>query len=116
MTTDKRMKLTHLIKKLTDESVEQLLETACKLFAANTIAQRPDCPYCQSSSIVKNGHKCGKQEYRCKECRKTFVSTTNTLMSRSTDVNSTSGYSSSTRRFSCIPCTDTLACRICDRS
>ena len=51
MTTDKRMKLTHLIKKLTDESVEQLLETACKLFAANTIAQRPDCPYCQSSSI-----------------------------------------------------------------
>ena len=83
MTTDKRMKLTHLIKKLTDESVEQLLETACKLFAANTIAQRPDCPYCQSSSIVKNGHKCGKQEYRCKECRKTFVSTTNTLMSNS---------------------------------
>ena len=34
MTTDNRLKLTHLIKKLTDESVEQLLETACRLFAA----------------------------------------------------------------------------------
>jgi len=44
MTTDKRLKLTHLIKQLTDESVEQLLETASKLFAANTITQRPDCP------------------------------------------------------------------------
>ena len=83
MTTDNRLKLTHLIKKLTDESVEQLLETASKLFAASTTAHRPDCPYCQSGSIVKNGHKCGKQEYRCKECRKTFVSTTNTLMSNS---------------------------------
>ena len=56
MTTDNRLKLTHLIKKLTDESVEQLLETASKLFAASTTAHQPDCPYCQSSSIVKNGH------------------------------------------------------------
>ena len=38
MTTDNRLKLTHLIKKLTDESVEQLLETASKLFAASTTA------------------------------------------------------------------------------
>ena len=28
MTTDKRLKLTHLIKQLTDESVEQLLESS----------------------------------------------------------------------------------------
>ena len=48
MTTDNRLKLTHLIKKLTDESVEQLLETASKLFAASTTAQRnAGKPLCQ---------------------------------------------------------------------
>ena len=83
MTTNNRVKLTQLIKKLSDESVDQLLETVCKLFPVDENAQRPDCPYCQSSSIVKNGHKCGKQEYQCKECKKTFVSTTNTLMANS---------------------------------
>ena len=30
--------------------------------------------------VVRNGHRCGEQEYRCKDCGKTFVSTTNTLM------------------------------------
>ena len=41
------------------------------------------CGICGGKAIVRNGHKCGKQEYLCKDCRKTFVSTTNTLMANS---------------------------------
>jgi len=32
------------------------------------------CPHCQSKRITKNGYRRGKQCYRCKDCRKQFVS------------------------------------------
>ena len=28
----------------------------------------PECPKCQASVIVKNGHHLGRQRYRCKSC------------------------------------------------
>ena len=31
------------------------------------------CPHCQSEQLTKNGHRRGKQCYRCKECGKQFV-------------------------------------------
>jgi transposase-like protein len=37
-------------------------------------APRPDCPYCGSRSILKNGsthHK--KQKFLCKDCRRQFI-------------------------------------------
>jgi len=44
---------------------------------------RPDCPHCGSKSVVLDGKQCGKQRYWCKSCNKSFVPTTNTLMSES---------------------------------
>lgn len=35
-----------------------------------------NCPHCQSTSIVRNGHKNEKQQYKCKNCRKNFFETT----------------------------------------
>ena len=33
------------------------------------------CPHCHGESIVKNGHKSkGTQNYRCKRCKKQFIS------------------------------------------
>ena len=32
-----------------------------------------ECPHCQSSRLFKNGHRRGKQCYRCKDCGKQFV-------------------------------------------
>lgn len=37
------------------------------------------CPRCGSVTIVKNGHKDGRQRYLCKDCRKTFGDTYGTL-------------------------------------
>lgn len=31
------------------------------------------CPHCQSRQLTKNGHRRGKQCYRCKDCGKQFV-------------------------------------------
>lgn len=31
------------------------------------------CPHCQSDRLTKNGHRRGKQCYRCKDCGKQFV-------------------------------------------
>jgi len=30
------------------------------------------CVHCQSTHVVKNGHKAGKQRYRCQDCHRTF--------------------------------------------
>lgn len=78
-----RIKLTNIIAKLPEEAVDSLYETACRMFEDYPNDERPCCPYCNGNAIVRNGHKCGKQEYRCKTCGKTFVSTTNTLMANS---------------------------------
>lgn len=38
------------------------------------------CPHCGSTAVSKNGHqKDGTQRYICKDCRKSFVATTNSI-------------------------------------
>ena len=78
-----RSKLTRLIEKLPEDAINSLLAQAESYKDAKSETGRPACPYCGNVHIVKNGHKCGKQEYRCKGCRRPFVSTTNTIMSGS---------------------------------
>lgn len=78
-----RAKMGRLVAKLPTEAVESLYELEQKMFASQIPEEKPCCPYCGSEIVVKNGHKCHKQEFLCKNCRKTFVSTTNTLMANS---------------------------------
>jgi transposase-like protein len=35
-------------------------------------SKRPLCVHCQSPHVQKNGHKDGKQRYRCCDCKRTF--------------------------------------------
>lgn len=83
MTTKTRIKLTNIIAKLSEEAIDSLYETDCKMMEGYADDERPCCPYCNGKAVVRNGHKCDKQEYRCKACGKTFVSTTNTLIANS---------------------------------
>lgn len=41
------------------------------------------CPHCGSVDIKKHGKKDGHQRYRCKDCGKTFIETSNTMLYRS---------------------------------
>jgi transposase-like protein len=40
----------------------------------------PQCPYCKSIHIKKNGHQRGQQVYKCKNCGKNFRETTGTII------------------------------------
>lgn len=37
-------------------------------------------PHCQSTYFVKNGKDCGNQRYLCRECKKSFVEQTGTIL------------------------------------
>ena len=41
------------------------------------------CPHCGSADIKKHGKKDNRQRYRCKDCGKTFIETSNTMLYRS---------------------------------
>ena len=41
------------------------------------------CPHCGSRKIVRNGHKHRKQAYVCRDCGKSFVSTTGSAIEKS---------------------------------
>ncbi len=71
------------IKLLSDEQVTNLLDAVTAMMGASNIGDRPDCPYCGSQNIIRYGHKCNKQRFYCKGCRRTFVTTTHTIMSHS---------------------------------
>lgn len=55
--------------------------------AYETIASRDDdltCPHCGSIGIVKKGHNSdGSQRWQCKDCKRTFSKTRDTLIGRS---------------------------------
>lgn len=80
--TDKELLISQ-IDQLSDEEISSLLDTITLMAAQNTITAIPDCPYCTSHSVIRYGHKCGKQRFFCKSCEKTFVQTTHTIMSNS---------------------------------
>ena len=78
-----RTQLSRLITKLPDEVAKVLFDLAQKMFSSHIHEQRPHYPYCGSEIVVKHGHKCHKQEFLCKNCYKTFVSSANMLMANS---------------------------------
>ena len=62
-------------------------KSLCKDLVEEVNAARPDCPHCAAKAamgyVVKRGLCRGAQRYRCKSCGRYFVSTTNTVFSRS---------------------------------
>ncbi len=86
--------LISLEQQLSEDDKLQLLEQAKCLIKKNPVQQsstkkqwntlpRPNCPYCLSSSVVLDGKRRGKQRYWCKAGNRSFVATTNTVMSKS---------------------------------
>lgn len=78
-----QQKLISQIKQLTEDNIMTLLDAVGLMLDAQSKPQNPNCPYCGSHNIIRYGHKCGKQRFLCKSCNRTFVPTTNTIMSHS---------------------------------
>ena len=49
----------------------------------NPLPDRCNCPHCQSTHVVKNGNRRGVQRLMCKECKRTFTYSTNTIVYKS---------------------------------
>jgi transposase-like protein len=48
----------------------------------STVADKPCCPHCAATQVVKNGSADGLQRYKCNACRKTFNALTGTPLAR----------------------------------
>ena len=65
-----------------EETLEKVKEVKAKADSEEEEAD-PSCPHCNSTKIVRNGKKSGKQAYRCNNCQKTFVATTKSAIQNS---------------------------------
>ena len=74
-------KILEIIKKLKDSAKRKLIKDIFLLLVSkekqNNCAELV-CPHCNSKYIVKNGKNKDKQRYKCKSCRKSFITETNT--------------------------------------
>lgn len=72
------------IKNLCESDLDRIINFVLGIVSVNQqLTDRPGCPYCASSRVIKYGHKNGKQRFFCKDCTHTFMHTTNTLMANS---------------------------------
>lgn len=76
------------VKTLSESDLDRIIEFVLGIFTASaTTAVRPDCPICNGQNIIKFGNRIHKgkkkQRFMCKDCRRTFMHTTNTLLQNS---------------------------------
>ena len=64
------------IKQLPEEETAVLLDAASVMLGKHSMGSKTDCLYCGSQNIIRYGHKCHKQCFRCRECMRTFITTT----------------------------------------
>jgi transposase-like protein len=69
----------HLPQKAIAEAIKDVTELKEK-YEEEEKRNRPPCPHCKSANVVRNGHKHRKQAYLCRDCNKSFVQTTGTVM------------------------------------
>ncbi len=75
--------LKQLFENLSDEDKQSfLISISQKDQVKKVIRPRKitNCPHCQSVHFVKNGTKCNNQRYLCRDCKKSFVEQTGTIL------------------------------------
>ena len=75
-----------LMLDLTDEQLNKVrtyILTKLKVISDPLVFEKLQCPYCNGLHIVKNGKNRDKQRFYCKDCHKNFISTSNTIISKS---------------------------------
>lgn len=79
-----RQTVVEYLKSLSQDEIARLLLAANVIpdgdCEGQTATERIPCPHCGSHSIILYGFKRGKQRYFCKECGKTYVPTTGTVL------------------------------------
>lgn len=72
------------IRNVCDSDLDRIINFIIGILSASqNPSDRPKCPYCQSSKIIKYGRTNGKQRFFCHECGKTYLHSTGTLTAHS---------------------------------
>lgn len=72
------------IKRLSESDLDRIIKFVLGILFVNQRSESlPDYPRCGESHVVKFGHRNGKQRFMCHDCERTFMHTTNTLMTNS---------------------------------
>jgi transposase-like protein len=82
----KLVELISLVKQLPENSIAEALEKIRGIKERSDLEEEATdfkCISCNSQNIVRNGRKCRKQSYLCKECHKSFVSTSQSAIQNS---------------------------------
>lgn len=72
-----------ILKRLPEKSVEEALEALQEIktkHEKDKKTKKPACPKCKEEQVVRNGHKCGKQAFLCRNCGVSFVETSQTVL------------------------------------
>ncbi len=72
------------IKNLCESEVERIIGFVASILSDNQqSSEKPECPHCGSGITIKYGHRNGKPRFLCHGCGRTFMRTTNSVMSHS---------------------------------
>ena len=81
---NKIAKLIELVKKLPETCLDDTIDYIEEKLEEYTEEKPiPPCPHCKSEIAKRFGYVANHQRYRCKDCGKTFMETTNTIMAHS---------------------------------
>ncbi len=76
-----------LVKEIPESYLAETLEKVKEIKDKADLEEKTDeevrCPHCQSNKTVRNGMRSRKQSYKCRECGKRFVTTTNSAIQNS---------------------------------
>ena len=72
-----------VLKVFTKEDLLIIFNTIMENAKSVEKAEMRDCHYCSGNIVIRYGKKHGKQRFLCKDCYKTFVTMTNTVISMS---------------------------------
>ena len=85
MRTEKFKAVVECVASMTEAQLDQLVAAVEQrrvqtkaLRILETARDPKTCLHCGSATVVKNGHSCGLQRYRCRACKKTYNATTGT--------------------------------------
>jgi transposase-like protein len=81
----KLVDLIALVKELPESHIEEALEKIREIKGRADSEEEAgtSCPHCNSLKIVRNGRKRRKQAYLCRDCQRSFVSTTKSAIQNS---------------------------------
>jgi transposase-like protein len=82
----KLVEIIALVKELPESYLSEALERVKEIKEKSDKEISPpelQCPHCDSEKIVRNGHRSRKQAYKCHNCGKSFVPTTNSAIHNS---------------------------------